>query len=216
MPEIQPDDTLVGCADWIPNPTVTGLEIDDLRPAHLRAAWVPRFRWVGSVAEAADRINLPHEDYPIRVADTLATIESVQPMLSSALMVGGLTVSANLLHRIHRQVFGDMPFAGRWRDVGVRVGLHLPPAPDRVPHLMDELERETGMIDSLPSLWTWYFRMETAHPYQDGNGRAGGIVVAALSAILTGGPAWLAPLTFAEEQGRMDDTPLWGWEMGRD
>ncbi|MAH49838.1 hypothetical protein CMI37_28720 [Candidatus Pacearchaeota archaeon] len=45
---------------------------------HLREAeWNPTFRWTGIVEEAADRINVWHEDYPLRVPATLEEIESL-------------------------------------------------------------------------------------------------------------------------------------------
>ena len=36
--------------------------------------WYPRFKWVNTIGEAADLINLPHEDYPHRIEDTSKSI----------------------------------------------------------------------------------------------------------------------------------------------
>ena len=50
--------------------------------------------------------------------------------------------------------------------------------------LMQELEQETYEITNIESLLIWYYRFEQIHPFQDGNGRVGGIVVAAISQAL--------------------------------
>ena len=152
---------------------------------HLRTVpWNPTFKWVDSIAEAADMINLPHEDYPMRIPATQLAIESkVLPMDTKS------------LHKIHKKVFGDMSFGGKFRDLNVRVGLHVAPNHSQVSSLMKELLLHrwvNPLIQTEEALIDWYTDFETIHPFQDGNGRVGGIVVAQYSHLWFPEKGWMA------------------------
>lgn len=150
---------------------------------HLRQTpWNPTFTWVGSIAKAADQINSFHEDYPLRVGKTAEVIERLERWDF---------VSGVILKLAHLYVFADTSFRGKWRDVDVKVGAHRPPDWQLVPHLMEDLELEWD-FDDLAGLKGWYADFETIHPFQDGNGRVGGIVVAAYSHALHPERGWLA------------------------
>lgn len=150
---------------------------------HLRQTpWTPGFTWVNSVAKAADQINSFHEDYPKRVRATEDVIERL----------GTLSfVPSTFLKLIHLYVFGDTAHRGLWRIVDVRVGSHRPPDWQLVQHLMEDLEAE-GEFDRITDLQRWYSDFETIHPFQDGNGRVGGIIVAVYSHALHPERGWLA------------------------
>ena len=142
--------------------------------------WEPRFHWVGSLWEAAWAINLPHEDFPERVPDTRRAIRG--------LLLGYPVphpITQEQLLQVHRTIFGDTPHAGTWRDNSVTVALHVPPAPHLLPSLMRQLEQAyRHETDSIERLRHWYSDFETIHPFQDGNGRVGGVVIASLSHIM--------------------------------
>ncbi|KKL91630.1 hypothetical protein LCGC14_1892770 [marine sediment metagenome] len=154
---------------------------------HLRKTpWEPTFDWVETALAAAHQINKWHEDYPRRVPATQAALASEAEL--------PFPISSHLLLRLHTEVFGDQLFAGNWRGVWVRVGLHVPPGPKLIPGLMEELERAYAQHPlTLDSLEAWYTDFQTIHPYQDGNGRVGGIVVAAYAHALEPERGWLAP-----------------------
>jgi len=147
---------------------------------HLRKrSWSPGFHWVKTVDEAADAINLPHEDFPFRVE---ATVFAVENQFLRPTTKGWMWIDNRRLLRIHQRVFGDQSFAGRWRDVRVGIGDHIAPDPERVPHLMEELEvRHWENMFSVEALKDWYWDFETIHPFQDGNGRVGGIILGSYS-----------------------------------
>ena len=150
---------------------------------HLRIVpWNPTFKWVDSIAKAADAINLPHEDYPMRIPATHLAIESkVLPMDTKS------------LHKIHKKVFGDMSFGGKFRDLNVRVGPHVAPNHYQVSALMEELCKvHNPLIQTEEALIDWYTDFETIHPFQDGNGRVGGIVVAQYSHLWFPEKGWMA------------------------
>ena len=144
----------------------------DLRPFE---SWIPRFSRASSIRDCTDRINRPHEDYPKRTEATELAIGDVMAEHPN-------NITTDLVQRIHAQVFADTTHAGQLRQVMVRIGAFIPPRPDLLPRLMQNLETayaatslDTGMLAS------WYTDFETIHPFQDGNGRVGGIIVAALN-----------------------------------
>ena len=66
--------------------------------------------------------------------------------------------------------------------VWVRVGAHVPLPPVRVPVLMEQLEAHyLWAIQNMDHLIDWHNDFQTIHPFRDGNGRVGGIIVAAYS-----------------------------------
>lgn len=155
----------------------------------------PRFVEAATIHEAADLINRPHEDYPQRVKATEDTISTCLNVGYTGFILGLMRQSdPDELKLIHSRVFGDTPHGGRFREVDVRVGYHLPPSHTKVEKLMDELHRHylVQPISTKEELIDYYIDLETCHPFVDGNGRVGGIVVAVLSKELLG--YYLAPL----------------------
>lgn len=148
--------------------------------------WHPTFEWVKTSLKCADKINSYHEDYPKYVG---ATNTILQEFLPSGQYV---TIPNRTLLYIHKSIFIDKPFAGRWRNIDVRVGLHRPPQFLDIAELMDELY-DTYTIVNIEKLIEWYADFETIHPFQDGNGRVGGVIVAVYSHALRPTLGWLAP-----------------------
>ena len=146
--------------------------------------WEPQFVWVACIAQAAMLINSVHEDFPQRVPATAAAIRA-WPLGSTS--TGSVTLSV-----VHRAVFRDLPHAGTFRQVDVRVGRHFAPNWRLVPALMDELGAAYPRIRDIDQLQDYYWDLETLHPFQDGNGRVGGVVVAALSHMLEPEKGYLA------------------------
>ena len=151
-------------------------------------SWVPRFYEVEGLGDVAIAINVPHEDFPYRV---LSTAHAIRHTVS--LFRNDIKVSNRLLRRIHgyifpREVLGDA--SGQFRQCNVTVGEHNPPSYDKVPKFMNEMEQkynEVNLIGSFDNLIEWYYDFETIHPFVDGNGRTGGVIVAALTYLGRGG-----------------------------
>ena len=164
--------------------------------SHLRTSpWAPTFTWVATMREAADRINSFHEDYPRFVMATEIALSGLEAKLRLTggpnMWPLGYFVPLSRLRTIHRNVFGDIYGRG-WRAGRVTVGLHRPPPPEQVPGLMDKLEA-AYRITNLEGLAGWYEDFETIHPFQDGNGQVGGIIVAAYAHHFHPEKGWLAP-----------------------
>jgi len=81
------------------------------------------------------------------------------------------------LHKIVASGVMDQGEAGRYRDIRVRVGQHVPPGPEMVSGLMAEL---LGWWNGDSIKWSpvitagiIHYRFEEIHPFADGNGRVG-------------------------------------------
>lgn len=81
------------------------------------------------------------------------------------------------LHRVIAAGVMEQGAAGRYRDVQVRVGTFLPPPPEKVPVLMNDLlawwNREASAWSPVVSSAVVHQRFEEIHPFADGNGRTG-------------------------------------------
>ena len=155
--------------------------------------FMPRFTWVDTLEECADLINQPHEDYPERVHTTEFLLNYLLPTHPSALLTD------NGLWTTHKTIMPEREDSGQWRRYDVRVGSHRAPDFSMVEKFMHELltQRYLGMslLDNVKSLKSWYLDFETIHPFSDGNGRVGGIVVAVIAHNYhSDSGQWLAPL----------------------
>ena len=144
--------------------------------------WEPEF-FVASNNEyaVAAKINVWHDDFPHRVDDTEMMI--VTPFLGQGSRAEYILPST--LQNIHERIFSDTHHAGKWREVNVTVGGHRPPDYTMIPKFMNELfshyaERFRNPLTFDADLIDWYHDFETIHPFEDGNGRVGGVTVARL------------------------------------
>ncbi len=89
-----------------------------------------------------------------------------------------------LILRLHQMLIGgiDDAIAGRFRRQGeyVRVGTHIAPAPEHVERMMDNLLVDySSDISSyfLDKIAHFHLDFETIHPFCDGNGRLGRVII---------------------------------------
>ena len=121
-------------------------------------------------------------------------------------------MDSELLLGFHRQIAVDLvpEWAGRWRNTEVRVGLHHPPPPHRVPMLMRDysedlqtrLKSVSERLDDL-LLETLAFaegRLLSIHPFTDFNGRATRLFLRELLRRLELPPVDLVPINSAGEK----------------
>lgn len=106
----------------------------------------------------------------------------------------GLPLSMRLLNETHRLLLrgvrgenkqpGEVRRSQNWIG-GSRPGnaMYVPPPPNELPHLLSDFERYMHADDALPAVirsGLLHVQFETIHPYLDGNGRIGRLLVTLL------------------------------------
>jgi len=127
--------------------------------------------------------------------ETAATTKDLQEVLNyeDALEWGisqietGAEISIELLHSLHERLLSGVPDARRETDtIGAfksqpnHLGEFLPPVPGDVDGLMDALVtyiRTDGQYHPLIDIALVHYQFETIHPYGDGNGRLGRLLI---------------------------------------
>src|SRR3989338_3208670 len=121
-------------------------------------------------------------DVSVREVFEAKNLARVIDYIRSSLLRTELTEEMILL--LHRMLIGgiDDSIAGRFRSSGeyVRVGTHIAPAPGQVEGMMRELLiQESSDLSSyfLDKIAAFHLVFETIHPFCDGNGRIGRILI---------------------------------------
>ncbi len=98
--------------------------------------------------------------------------------------VGKVSLTKDLILLFHRMLLGGIndAIAGRFRRQGeyVRVGTHIAPPPEHVERMMEHtLFTYENDIDSyfLDKIARFHLEFETIHPFCDGNGRIGRVII---------------------------------------
>jgi len=104
-----------------------------------------------------------------------------------AALDGGEEFSVALLHDLHETLLADVSddrvdtdTIGAYKTVPNHLGDFLPPVPDAVDGLMDALMtyyRTGGSYHALVDIALFHYQFETIHPYGDGNGRLGRLII---------------------------------------
>ena len=93
-------------------------------------------------------------------------------------------IDKEIILLLHQMLIGSIndKIAGRFRAKGeyVRVGTHIAPAPEQVDRLMEAILLEyTSDLNSyfLDKIGKFHLEFETIHPFNDGNGRIGRVLI---------------------------------------
>ncbi len=93
-------------------------------------------------------------------------------------------LSKELILLLHKMLIGNIndSIAGRFRKIGeyVRVGTHVAPAPEHVEKMIESILSEYGSnheLYFLEKISKFHLDFETIHPFCDGNGRIGRVLM---------------------------------------
>lgn len=140
--------------------------------------------------EAERDVRGPDEDV-LEICNYLDALRYSRNQLASP---KGLPLSMRLLHEAHKRLLrgvrgatkqpGEIRRSQNWIG-GTRPGnaAYVPPRPEDVPTLLADLEKYLHANDALPALvrvGLAHVQFETIHPYLDGNGRIGRLLVTLL------------------------------------
>jgi cell filamentation protein, protein adenylyltransferase len=99
-------------------------------------------------------------------------------------MMQEMPIASRLILAAHETLmhlgYGDTASPGQYRKQSVRVGNLIPPMAPKIPDLMASLESFINTDDSLPPLikaGLAHVQFETIHPFLDGNGRIGRLLI---------------------------------------
>jgi len=153
----------------------------------------------GTQATLVDLLNFeaggqPDPQSELEVREVCNHLEALNYARRQLARTEGLPLSVRLLKETHRRLMkgargaekepGEVRRSQNWIG-GTRPGnaAYVPPPPSEVPRLLGELERYLHADDPLPPLvraGLAHVQFETIHPYLDGNGRLGRLLVTLL------------------------------------
>lgn len=130
---------------------------------------------------------------PRRPGDTHEVLSYVKALRFGLERLKELPVSIRLIREIHQQLLeetkgreqnpGEIRTTQNWIGPSgstLRNASFIPPPPDAVPHTLGQLEsflHETDPIPSLIKIGLAHAQFETIHPFLDGNGRMGRLLI---------------------------------------
>lgn len=179
--------TLKGLGQILPNPHLF------VRP-FLRREAVASSRIEGTVADLKQLLLFEEsEDTAPRGSDVGEVNNYVQALEYGLAQPKERSISAALIKEMHSLLMTDVRGGdrnpGRFRNKQVYIGQHgtgldrtrfVPPPPPEIAGLMDDLERFIAQPSPLPELVRLaliHYQFETIHPFEDGNGRLGRLLI---------------------------------------
>lgn len=181
--------SLSGIGKHLPDPTLL------LRPLQYREA-VRSNSLEGTFTQPVQQalFELAPADFPERTSDAYREVSNYARALQLYLQEDReLPLSLRLIRELHAVLMDDVRGAdkepGRFRRLQVHVGLpprYVPPPPDRLDQCLDAFEKylhcENAAFDPLVDAFIVHYQFEAIHPFRDGNGRVGRLLLSAMIA----------------------------------
>jgi len=147
----------------------------------------------GTQSSLSDLLLFENDEVPLVPLDDVQEVSSYIAAMSHGLkrLAGGFPLSLRLINEMHRKLLssgrgsskqpGEIRRSQNWIG-GTRPGnaLFVPPPPDRVMDCLGDLEHFLHERETYPALIRAalvHAQLETIHPYLDGNGRLGRLLI---------------------------------------
>ena len=177
---------LVGIGETSPNPHL-------LIQPFLRREAVLSSRIEGTQASLSDVFAYEAKGETRTGGDVAEVVNYVRALRLGIDRLGSLPISLRLINEVHERLMqgvrGENKRPGTLRDVQVWIGrpgssirdaCFVPPPPDRLRDLLYDWERFVNEPSDMPPLVRcalMHYQIETIHPYPDGNGRIGRLLI---------------------------------------
>jgi fido (protein-threonine AMPylation protein) len=103
----------------------------------------------------------------------------LQAVIDRYKMVGQAWVNAHTCHGVYNKIFNK---PGKWRSGFVTInGIQTGAILANIQYEMNRLETHANPMRTVEQVKEWYTAFMRIHPYEDGNGRVGGTILAAAS-----------------------------------
>ena len=176
---------LAGAGRLLPNPHLL------VRP-YLRREAVASARIEGTQATLLDVFNAEASDQPLG-ADVEEVVNYVRAMEGGLQRLDSLPVSTRLIREMHAVILagvrgrdrqpGELRTSQNWVGASgatLETATFVPPPPDELDRLLTDLElfiHETPRLPPLVQAALVHYQFETIHPFLDGNGRLGRLLI---------------------------------------
>lgn len=181
--------SLSGIGRHLPDPALV------LRPLQFREA-VRSNSLEGTYTQPVQQalFELAPDEFEAETADAYREVSNYARALNLYLQQDrDLPLSLRLIRELHAVLLDGVRGAdkepGRFRRLQVHVGRpprYVPPPPDRLGECLDALEKylhcENAAFDPLVDAFVVHYQFEAIHPFRDGNGRVGRLLLSAMIA----------------------------------
>lgn len=173
--------------------------IDKILMEVVKSDWQPSFEFTTNINDVVDSILIPHEDYGLGLHSELLKILEEESLVSDE--GADLLIDFNKACEYQKRLFDhklSLINDSKWlslpnlyidlgmRNTHVKVGKWTPPAPYLLPNLIGMCFPVVIGANILEDLTQWYKVFQIIHPFNDLNGRVGGLIINIVSYQLTG------------------------------
>ena len=149
-------------------------------------------RLEGTQALVEDVYRAELKDDPEKSSDVLETKNYRRALLYGVEAIKGRSLTQHVIRQMHgtllKGVRGQTKHPGKYREANVYIGArgtgvdqarYIPPGTVHVPELMSRLEGfiTTNKVHPLVACGVIHHRFEAIHPFEDGNGRTGRLII---------------------------------------
>lgn len=177
--------SLDGISKHIPNPHLL------LNPLQYREAQLSS-RLEGTIANPRQLLLFEMDPQFAEMEDAnlkaVKEVSNYKRALNYHLAQDELPLSLRLMRRLHALLLdgvrGESKQPGQFREVPAQIGRparYVPPPPNELPSLLDDLEKRIHnplTNDPLVDAFIIHYQFEAIHPFEDGNGRVGRLLLA--------------------------------------